>query len=371
MNNKLPQQLNDLLIRIDEDLLWIKEKFPTKKIGFMLGSTVSHDNREIAYKTPVRVYDDLVIFGAIVFNQIDAIVLVNHIESRVDKVFVDAEKKLPIDFNPDFELLELFGISYNEKKGPELGNLSAAVRKFINPDKLLTYKANDLIVDSIWNFVSMFLGELSGKKILILGLGNIGCKLTQKFVESGVSVQVVGRNYVRDGLLVNSINEMKTKGTLAAAVLVRNLEYALIDADAVLLATSSQGIFNEKMMKLLKHDTLVVDIGKGNVTENGLTCAIERGIPVWRADITDTLPLMLSQILQLKFSTYEKFGRKVTEDFCMVSGGMVGKKYDLVVDNFRKPTKIIGVCDGEGGFVEESDPNYKKLIKLFEKSLFG
>ena len=52
-------------------------------------------------------------------------------------------------------------------------------------------------------------------------------------------------------------------------------------------------------------------------------------------------------------------GKKSMGKFKIVSGGIIGKIGDIVVDNILNPNEIIGIADGKGGF-------YKKMKRLVD-----
>jgi 5,10-methylene-tetrahydrofolate dehydrogenase/methenyl tetrahydrofolate cyclohydrolase len=363
--------IEQIIDYLDNQYVEIKERHAAKKIGFMLGSTVSRDPNQKPYATPVRGYKDEVIFGAIVFNQVDAIIIASRFKDKVDKFYIDIEKKLAIDLNPKYDLLNLYGIDSKliaNKNQPELGNISQAISKIVSKKKLIPYKANDLTVEAVWNFTGNFFGELSGKNIFIVGLGNIGSKLALKFVESGVDVKVHGTDSRRDKNIVESLNEIKNRAVLASISLAKTLEFDLLNADCLILATSSLSVIKSHHVKCANKCSLVIDVGKGNLDPEALELFIKNDVSVWRADITTYLPIALSQNRVLSEDYSRKFGRNLVGGIGIVSGGYVGKKNDVVVDDYSNPKKAHGVCDGHGGFL---DPNNEAAISLVEKLYIG
>jgi hypothetical protein len=360
------ENIENIIAEISQRISKVKELTPNKKIGFMLGNTVSIDPHAQAYTTPVRDCGDIIILGAIVFNQIDAIVLAKKFSAEVDKFFVDIEKKIPIDFEPNKNLASHFNINISDDNSPQFGNISAAVRPYVPINKFIGYKANDITVDAVWFFVSSFFGELSGKKLFIQGLGNIGSKLALKFVESGMSVSIISNNFERDSQITMSLNRIKNKSVLANVALVENKEFELINADLVILATDVSGVFSKEDAKFSIKTSLVIDIGKGNLSQDALIEFSRRSVPVWRADISEYLPVVISGFNRLSSYNNKNFGRNKISEYFVVSGGFIGKKYDLIVDNLHDPKFVYGVCDGVGGIIRNGDSKALELIKNFE-----
>ena len=93
---------------------------------------------------------------------------------------VDAEKKI------------------KPKNNKTPGNIERRVRESVKKSKMLIYKGNDLTVDAIDLFLTYFFKDnirgLGGKKILIIGAGNIGSKLAQILLERGSRVFINRRS---------------------------------------------------------------------------------------------------------------------------------------------------------------------------------
>ena len=371
MNNKV--FIIELLLDLEKKIEYIRKLYAGKNIGFMLGSTVSKNPKQLPYVTPIRIYENIAIIGAVVFNQIDAIIIASKLGEIVDKFYVDVEKKLPIDLIPNYKLANEYVpnlLNNFEHAGPELGNISQAIRGLVNESKLIPYKANDITVEAVWSFVSLYVGELSRKKILIVGLGNIGSKLALKFVESGASIQVYGINSYKDNLIVNALNAIKNKAVLANVILSESIEFSSLQSDVIILSTSNKNNFNINHARCSTSCKLIVDVGKGAITEEAIEFLSSIRIPIWRADVTDYLPLLLNMKPIFSNNILVKFGSKNIGEYTIISGGWIGKAGDIVVDNFAKPNLIYGICDGKGGFLVKNNEyllsllsNIKKLFK--------
>lgn len=42
-------------------------------------------------------------------------------------------------------------------------------------------------------------------------------------------------------------------------------------------------------------------------------------------------------------------------DIPVVAGGVLGRRGDIVLDSISKPTMVIGIADGKGGLLKESE----------------
>ena len=75
---------------------------------------------------------------------------------------------------------------------------------------------------------------------------------------------------------------------------------------------------------------------------------------------------MIQKLWCLENTFEKKMGRRF---FCgenIVSGGFMGRKNEIVVDNVRNPKMVYGIADGRGDFVRQFSiqqvERFKKLI---------
>ena len=60
--------------------------------------------------------------------------------------------------------------------------------------------------------------------------------------------------------------------------------------------------------------------------------------------------------------------RNIKKTLRIVSGGFIGKKGDVVVDNYLKPTQILGIADGSGKFEKKISKRLRKKIQEIQNS---
>ena len=185
-------------------------------IIFTIGSTADSTKFSKPYLTPVRKIDNAYVFGIIIYTQCQSIIFSSIVDGKVDYIFVDAEKKLPLLKNPDYSPLKSFKIKVDNLtiSKYEFGNISAICNNFVQISKLHLFKGNDLTVETTWFFLVNYFKELSGKKFLIIGAGNIGSKLALKLVESGAKIVLVPKKNSKS-TIASSINKIKQKSLLS------------------------------------------------------------------------------------------------------------------------------------------------------------
>ena len=122
------------------------------------------------------------------------------------------------------------------------------------------------------------------KKIGIIGAGNIGSKIGLFMTELGAKVFLNRRNKKKLKCIVNAINYLKPRNTKEKAQ-ATNKMFAAKNADVLIGSTDGKSVIDEKMVASLKKKSIIIDAGKGTLTENAIRRSIERKIEVFRVDI--------------------------------------------------------------------------------------
>lgn len=321
---------------------------------FTISATAKNREGGDPYVTPIRKIIHGYLAGAVVSSQTEAILACRQVDGVVDHVLVDAEKTLSIAFGPQADLLEAFGLTIPPLKGNarvhvELGNLSSACSGHIARSRLHQYKPNDLTVEAAWHFLTAMLGLLSGRKIAIVGAGNIGFKLALKLVESGVHVELVRRDLARGTMMADVINLIKPRSTLAAAHYNADHLHASLFCDAVVGCTAGTPVITWQMIQCMKPSGIVLDVGKGSIHPDAMQQAAAGEIPLYRCDVSSAIDGLISTLERNDMIISGAIGRReLHAGVHVVSGGYLGLPGDVVVDNYMSPTRIIGIADGKG-----------------------
>ena len=118
--------------------------------------------------------------GAIISNENSAKNVSKIVDGKFDFILLDVEKKV---------------IS---KKINQYVNIERAVKETIKKTKIYNYKGNDLTINACETLVNHIYSQdprgVGGKKILVLGVGNIGFKISLKLLEAGADVYLYRRN---------------------------------------------------------------------------------------------------------------------------------------------------------------------------------
>lgn len=337
MEPNIVKQLDQLV----NDVLEIKANKPLRLI-FSIGNTKTF-SEESVYFTPIRFTDEFILLGAIVFSEAEGKTILNKIDGIFDLIYIDSEKKSK---------------SATFRKG--LFNLERLGIETIKKSKLRHYKGNDITVDSIDRLVNNLLEikrKISGgSNILIVGLGNIGFKISLRLVERGANINILSNNIDKANKLIDTINIIKPLETIASAKLFDKGNIQLTkDLDIIILTHLSIIPKNSKIYNRTSKFCDFIDVGKGCLSENQLNDLNKKGNSCIRLDVGESFLDYLQKDLNNLSKTYNKPSSKVIHNQRFISRGFIGSNDDVVVDNINNPKIIYGVCDGFGGFQKNID----------------
>ncbi len=321
------------------------------KSGFCIGNTSKRENLNF-FLTPFRQNEKFIVAGVIVYSENIAkkIVQISN-KYQIDYIFVDSEKKIP-----------------NPNKINEVSNLERVVKENSNT-KVLTYKGNDITVEAVNSLLnilfSKFVNGLGGKKIAIIGLGNIGTKLAMKIVEQGAYVYVSRRNKTYQNLIRKTINLIKPKYNESIVQGLKNKN--LVELDVIIAIANEKRIITKEIVSKLKNKTIIIDVGKDNLDKGVISECNKKEIDVFRLDISSAFISSISSLIYSDENLKNSFGRKKINNNYFVSGGMIGHHNDVVVDNINNIKKIIGLADGKGDFLRNLDYKQKKILSKLRK----
>lgn len=341
---------NDL---IAEPLLSKLENFlemaSESELGFTIGSLSDYTHEEDYYITPVRSTKRLKYMGAIVKNVETAVEIARIVDGKVDYLFVDSEKKIhPRNYGQN-----------------DVGNIEKAISNVLHHTKLLPYKGNDLTVLAADSLIRVLTPNLTGAKIAIVGVSNIGMKLALSLLERGNNVCLFSRDLLHAKSTADLLNKMKMRNVLVECGYAENLEKAIRNSDLVISCSNGKSTIgikeiNQMQRGPIENKPILVDVGKGAFNEE----IIEYGHLIHRVDVGDQLSREIDNLLELESRCARKTSRKVTEEITLVRIGIVGKKGDYVVDDPDFPQNILGQCDGKGNLITVDANNSKDIINL-------
>ena len=343
---QLQESLNKIL-----KLSQKKRKFS----GFTIGNTSKIDNKNY-YFSPLRDTEKIVFSGIVLYSEHLAKIVAKYVDGKVDYVLVDAEKKI----SPKINRIANYW---------EPANIERRVREILKISKLWIYKGNDLAVDAVDILITFLTNNdvrgIGGKKITIIGAGNIGSKLALYMVERGGKVYLAGRNNKNLKQIVKTINIIKPAHTYESAHAVQNNYKAANSADVLIGCTNGIPVITKNMIKSLKENAVIIDVGKGTVHKDAALFAEKNDIPIYRVDITAAFEGFVKKSFIIEKMIKKKIGKKVILGERIVSGGLLASLGDFVVDDINHPKNIYGISNGKGDFIRNLNKKQKaKIVKM-------
>ena len=319
-----------------------------KKSCFLVGTTKKKSLRSF-YLTPLREGQKTIYAGAIIYDNETAIKLAKEIDGKVDYVFIDIEKKIT-------------------NKKDIFTNIERVVKSEIQKSIIKNYKPNDITVNSIENFIQDYYGKdirgVGGKKILILGAGNIGTKIGIRLLESGGHIFLFRRNIKKLQKINQVLNIIKPEYTKSKSNVINSKQLKFESYDVIV--GCSDNIIKFKKIGRISKKPLIIDVGKGVFSRFDLNQLKKKNISVFRLDIENSLSSFLDTSVDTE-SFFENSFFNVKDKLRLVKKGILGNKGDIIVDDVIKPRRIIGVCGSDGLLKNTSS----KKIRLLKKKLLN
>lgn len=322
-----------------------------KLSAFCIGNT-RKINESGLYFSPIRITGRMVAGSVIVYADDHARWIAQQIDGRVDYLLVDTEKKSsPIE-------------------GTSISNVEREVREVVVKSRLLTYKGNDLTVDSIEQLivqlVSVHPRGLGGKRAVIIGAGNVGSKLALKLVERGMEVTLTRRDDNKLRAIVAALNIIKPSETIAAVSGTTDNLYAAKGADLLIGLTHGVAAITPEMIDRVNHGAFLLDAGKGCFSSDAIYRARARGMAIYRADVRPGFEGHSAMALITEDICRNGIGRRMIAGIPVVSGGLLGDENEIIVDKVSDPTTVFGVANGLGDFVRNLDDMQLNAIRIVQ-----
>ncbi len=235
-----------------------------------------------------------------------------------------------------------------------------SARAALQKTELLTYLDSRVWVEAVEDQVVRLLYEtLSHSEIVIAGDHPRSRFLASRFAERGARVTLLqdpdlpGTEQTSSTTPLDQAQSLFLDGSeLKTCIMKAESDAAseiLSSANVVVVWPSGPPWFGERFAKPLSRGTYVIDARIGAILTDGLAEAQSRGCLLLRVNIWPALTGCLSAAHESLIDTREALGWEKLDGVPVVAGGAMGRDGDVIVDSVRNPTRVIGVCDGQGG----------------------
>lgn len=258
--------------------------------------------------------------------------VINVAEGRIDVVLLDVDRK---PFVP--------------------GNVATTARAKLNRTCLLTYLDSRVWVEAVEDqVVRLFYEDVIGSKIVIAGDHPRSRFLALRLAERGAEVALLpDPDQTSNAPTLDHIRSLSIEGSALSLNLMKadsGVAFdALSKAGAVLVWPAGAPWFGQNSASRLSKGTFVVDAGIGAILPDGIAEAQRRGCLLLRVNIWPALTGTLSAAHESLLENRDALGWETIDSVPVVAGGALGRSGDVIVDSVKHPTRVIGVCDGQGG----------------------
>lgn len=254
-----------------------------------------------------------------------------------------------------------FIIVDDEKKKKDLKDIFKIVKRIVKKSNVLTYKGNRTWIQGIENMVSSLWGNLYGIKIGIIGLNDVSIKLAISLSERGAKVFIYDRK--KDDGMIYAANKIKISNSPFEIQKIEDKKKFSENLD-LLIGLDRKEKIDPQMIKNMNRDGIIVDAIFDSIRSDALDFAQNHNMRIFKVDGKAAMAGEMTTVLRTN-NMLKDTGESYIGSIRIVSPTIIGRKGDIVVDSILKPTEVIGVADGRGLTLRNTN-KYLELIKKVE-----
>ncbi|MCR8850554.1 hypothetical protein NQ095_19215 [Rossellomorea sp. SC111] len=311
-----------------------------------IGST-ARDSEKISL-LPNRFINNELAMSILVTDEEICEQIINKFDGEIPTIFADTESKQDI-------------------------NIYQKALTMVKNSELLPYKPNDMTVEATDILINNIYGkDIYGKRILVLGTGNIAVKISLRLAERNCKVFIKGRNSLKVSNIVTVLNSILPR---YSSNKVEAFEENINQLDTLISFVSAERVISSELLLHMKDNAYVVDGGINNLSEDAISNSFDKKLQFIRLDTRIGLPFVeaFSNSVNSEFFK-EVIGKKIIEGIDCVSGGIIGNRGDIILDKIEFPTQIVGIANGIGGLLNEreySAKNWQQLSTIKKSILYS
>lgn len=251
--------------------------------------------------------------------------VVRAVDGLVDFVLVDVEGKL-------------------EGWASAVGEILAGAWK----SRILTYHPNDLTARAADALVAQLGVRPDGRPVAVLGAGHVGTRVAQRLVERGHVVRLWRRDAEALKKSCDAVNTLRSAHASGRAEAAAGAAAAAAGARAVLGCSAGMPVVTADVVQGLPDDALLLDVGNGTIAPEAIAAASARGLRMLCLNFRSAYDGEVTMLLRTRDLAERQVGRRQAGAATLISGGVLGRRGDVIVDNYARPTQIFGIADGKG-----------------------
>lgn len=234
-------------------------------------------------------------------------------------------------------------------------SLLKAVQADTERSRVLPYSDVGARLQSTEALVRAVCRDVSGCRIAICGVDTFAVELALRLMRAGACVFLHDTDSERLKAALKMLHEYTTvsDGDLAAPHELREQSAKSVN---VLIGTGvRQPLVGTNLIEWVVDGGMIIDAGAGSLDPGALAAAHARGLVARRVDVRAGLFAEVDAALATADLVETAQGARTLDGVPIVSGGLIGARGTVVVDDMARPTRIVGVADGSGTLLEPDD----------------
>lgn len=245
--------------------------------------------------------------------------------------------------------------------------LIRTVRKGLKKTRLLLYSDYRAWINTVAREVSALAGGLAGLKIAVFGDAAYTLNTAVALAEMGAFVTLHVDEKDKEALTRQALVPFTREGMRLG--LEKNPLKASKKKDILIGFSPGRRVITKNMAGAMSDKGFIIDAGLGSVREDIIPYAHRKGIKVIRVDMRPVIAGEITSSIGVRELLRTHLGKKKVKGKAVVSGGLIGRKGDIVVDSALNPKKVIGIAKGDGTVQYGRLAKHKKDIEKIEKEI--
>ena len=211
---------------------------------------------------------------------------------------------------------------------------------------VLEYSDFKMWGDSAVDFIFQNEQEHKQLKVLLLGHSYLTTHILLNLIRHNVSVYMFEEDYLKEYPLDN---EVKISIDTDKVRLIRDEKHF-----HVIIGSNVKHEYDCTRLDMISSSS-IYDIGLQNFSCDYINSMIDQEVKVYRFDNRAAVSSVVLNLMETEELINNVMGTVMIGNYRLISGGVMGKKGDIVVDNIQSPYSILGIADGHGAFIHEYD----------------
>jgi hypothetical protein len=132
----------------------------------------------------------------------------------------------------------------------------------------------------------------------------------------------------------------------------------------VIISCSRYYKLNREFIGKFRKVNIIIDAKINTLEPDVIKYANEFGMKLIRPDMRAAIAGEILHQISIYNLVKNDLGRKAINNYSIISGGLIGKEGEIVVDSISSPSRVIGVAKGNGEVIyNPEDEKYYKILQ--------